>query len=115
MAVIHRGINIKLPPLYKYLDVNGARLTLKNQTFKHSKPSDFTDKEDMTAISAFTDDIKTACIKMQNSIADCLANNVSRQCQPIVTDLMQATLLADMLYLYSSLSPIANQNALLQH
>lgn len=68
-----------LPPLYKYLDITGARLTLQNQTFKHSNPSDFTDKEDMTVISAFPDDIKTACIKIQNSIADCLANNVDRQ------------------------------------
>lgn len=70
---------MKLPPLYKYLDVNGARLTLQNQTFKHSKPSDFTDKEDMTTISAFPDDIKTACIKIQYSIADCLAKNSGKE------------------------------------
>jgi hypothetical protein len=30
-----------LPPLYKYLDVQGAKLTLGNRTFKHAKPSTF--------------------------------------------------------------------------
>ena len=37
-----------LPPLYKYLDVTGAKLTLQNGTFKHAKPSDFNDLEDLT-------------------------------------------------------------------
>jgi hypothetical protein len=37
-----------LPPLYKYLDVQGAKLTLGNRTFKHAKPSDFNDTEDLT-------------------------------------------------------------------
>lgn len=68
-----------LPPLYKYLDINGARLTLKNQTFKHSRPSDFSDKEDMTVISAFSDDINTACIKIQYSMIDCLAKNLDKE------------------------------------
>lgn len=36
-----------LPPLYKYLDVKGAKLTLGNDTFRHAKPSDFNDVEDM--------------------------------------------------------------------
>ena len=31
------------PPLYKYLDVRGAKLTLGNKTFRHAKPSDFND------------------------------------------------------------------------
>jgi hypothetical protein len=45
-----------LPPLYKYLDISGAKLTLENQTFKHSKPSDFNDTEDLTVRSIFTED-----------------------------------------------------------
>jgi hypothetical protein len=36
-----------LPPLYKYLDIRGAKLTLDNKTFKHSKPVDFNDVEDL--------------------------------------------------------------------
>jgi hypothetical protein len=34
-----------LPPLYKYLDVQGAKLTLGNNTFRHAKPSTFNDVE----------------------------------------------------------------------
>ena len=45
-----------LPPLYKYLDVSGAKLTLGNRTFKHAKPSDFNDTEDLTIKSIFTED-----------------------------------------------------------
>lgn len=37
------------PPLYKYLDLQGAKLTLGNRTFKHSKPSDFNDTEDLNS------------------------------------------------------------------
>jgi hypothetical protein len=36
------------PPLYKYLDVQGAKLTLENKCFRHSKPSYFNDTEDFT-------------------------------------------------------------------
>jgi hypothetical protein len=42
-----------LPPLYKYLDFQGAQLTLGNRTFKHAKPSDFNDTEDLTIQSTF--------------------------------------------------------------
>jgi hypothetical protein len=42
-----------LPPLYKYLDFKGALLTLANKTFKHAKPSDFNDTEDLTLQSLF--------------------------------------------------------------
>jgi hypothetical protein len=52
------GVSAKMPipaspTLYKFLDVNGARLTLRNRTFKHAKPSDFNDKADMTVESLF--------------------------------------------------------------
>ena len=43
-----------LPPLYKYLSVQGAKLTLGNNTFKHAKPSDFNDIEDLTIQSIFS-------------------------------------------------------------
>ena len=48
------------PPLYKYLDIQGAKLTLKNRCFKHSKPSYFNDTEDLTARSIFPEDDDTA-------------------------------------------------------
>jgi hypothetical protein len=44
-----------LPPLYKYLSVEGARLTLSNNTFWHAKPSTFNDREDLTVAGMFTD------------------------------------------------------------
>lgn len=55
-----------LPPLYKYLDVQGAKLTLGNKTFKHAKPSDFNDTEDLTIQSIFPEDIETALKRVSN-------------------------------------------------
>lgn len=49
-----------LPPLYKYLDISGAKLTLGNRTFKHAKPSDFNDTEDLTIRSIFAEDTEKA-------------------------------------------------------
>jgi len=49
-----------LPPLYKYLNVSGAKLTLRNKTFKHAKPSDFNDTEDLTISSIFREDVEIA-------------------------------------------------------
>ena len=42
-----------LPPLYKYLSVEGARLTLGNNTFWHAKPSTFNDSEDLKVAGMF--------------------------------------------------------------
>jgi hypothetical protein len=50
-----------LPPLYKYLDVQGAKLTLGNRTLKHAKPSDFNDTEDLTIQSIFLEETEAAC------------------------------------------------------
>jgi hypothetical protein len=35
--------NMALPPLYKYLRVDGAKKTLGTNTFRHAKPSSFND------------------------------------------------------------------------
>src|ERR1700757_2762196 len=59
-----------LPPLYKYLNVHGAKLTLGNRTFRHAKPSDFNDIEDMTAQSLFADDINVALEKVSEGHLD---------------------------------------------
>ena len=41
-----------LPPLYKYLSVEGAKKTLGNNAFRHAKPSSFNDIEDPTVAPA---------------------------------------------------------------
>ncbi len=53
-----------LPPLYKYLDVSGAKLTLGNRKFKHARPSDFNDLEDLTIQSIFPEDTEEALKKI---------------------------------------------------
>lgn len=67
-----------LPPLYKYLDVQGAKLTLGNGTFKHAKPSDFNDTEDLTVQSIFPEDIEAACKKASLGAIDVIAANLDR-------------------------------------
>jgi hypothetical protein len=59
-----------LPPLYKYLSVEGARLTLGNSTFRHAKPSDFNDIEDMTVESIFPDETEVALKKLSEGFTD---------------------------------------------
>lgn len=66
-----------LPPLYKYLDVQGAKLTLGNRTFKHAKPSDFNDTEDLTIQSIFPEDVEAALTKLANSFTDVIVKNVN--------------------------------------
>src|SRR3982074_32542 len=57
-----------LPPLYKYLNVQGAKLTLGNRTFRHAKPSDFNDIEDMTVQSIFPEEMPS---RIAISAIDC--------------------------------------------
>lgn len=59
-----------LPPLYKYLNVEGAKLTLGNRTFRHAKPSDFNDIEDMTVESIFRDETEVALKKLSEGSID---------------------------------------------
>jgi hypothetical protein len=58
------------PPLYKYLDVRGAKLTLGNRTFRHAKPSDFNDIEDMTVQSIFPEETEAALKRMSEGFTD---------------------------------------------
>src|ERR1700722_2005393 len=66
-----------LPPLYKYLGVEGARLTLRNRTFKHAKPSDFNDTEDLTIQSIFPEALEDACEIMYDSFTDTILKNIN--------------------------------------
>lgn len=67
---------MELPPLYKYLDVQGARLTLKNRAFKHAKPSTFNDTEDLTIHSIFPEDDETALAQLKNGFVDLLMQHI---------------------------------------
>lgn len=66
-----------LPSLYKYLDVKGAKLTLSNGTFKHSRPSDFNDIEDLTVQSIFPEEIENALKKISDNFTDVILQHVN--------------------------------------
>jgi hypothetical protein len=66
------GVSMTQPPLYKYLDVNGAELTLKNKCLKHAKPSEFNDTEDLTIRSIFPEDDETALRQLEIGFVDVL-------------------------------------------
>lgn len=68
-----------LPPLYKYLDVSGAKLTLGNRTFKHAKPSDFNDTEDLTIQSIFAEDTEEALKKIAGSFTDVILRHLDEE------------------------------------
>jgi len=68
-----------LPPLYKYLDVSGAKLTLGNRTFKHAKPSDFNDIEDLTIQSIFAEDTEEALKKIADGFTDTILRNLNKE------------------------------------
>lgn len=65
-----------LPPLYKFLDIRGAKLTLGNGTFKHAKPSDFNDVEDLTVQSIFQEDLEVALQKITLNFTDLVLRHV---------------------------------------
>jgi hypothetical protein len=73
-----------LPPLYKFLSVEGANLTLGNGTFKHAKPSDFNDTEDLTLQSIFPEDLEAALKKAAEGFPDVIARNLDAKptCKP---------------------------------
>jgi len=65
-----------LPPLYKYIDVEGAKLTLGNRTFKHAKPSDFNDTEDLTIQSIFPEELETALKTASQGMLDVILKHL---------------------------------------
>lgn len=66
-----------LPPLYKYLGVDGAKLTLGNRAFRHAKPSTFEDLEEMTIGSVFPEDIDLALAKLSDGCVDVIVENAN--------------------------------------
>ncbi|WP_316235319.1 MULTISPECIES: DUF2971 domain-containing protein [unclassified Bradyrhizobium] len=67
---------MSLPPLYKYLDVQGAKLTLGNKCFRFAKPSEFQDKTDMTSERLFPVKLETALAAMPDGFVDAIRGNL---------------------------------------
>jgi hypothetical protein len=67
----------QLPPLYKYLDVQGATLSLRSRTFKHSKPSYFNDTEDLTIKSIFPETDEDAVKILNAGLSDVILRNLN--------------------------------------
>jgi hypothetical protein len=68
-----------LPPLYKYLDVSGAKLTLAKRTFKFARPSDFNDLEDLTIQSIFPEDTEEALKKITGGFVDVILRHLDEE------------------------------------
>lgn len=66
-----------LPPLYKYMGVQGAKLTLGNRTFRHAKPSTFNDVEDMTIQSLFPIDVEAALEELVRCFDDVILRHLN--------------------------------------
>jgi DUF2971 family protein len=67
---------MSLPPLYQYLSVQGAKLTLANQCFRFAKPSEYDDLEDMTVRSLFPDKLENALATMPDGFVDAIMANL---------------------------------------
>jgi hypothetical protein len=65
-----------VPRLYKYLDIEGARLTLGNRCFKHAKPSTFNDNVDLTIRGLFPEDDETALAIIERNFTDVLVKHL---------------------------------------
>jgi len=76
-------------PLYKYLGVEWARLTLTNQTFKHAKPSDFYDLEELTIRSIFPGDDASALRELEAGFTDVLLAHLDDQPTSLNVDLRE--------------------------
>jgi Protein of unknown function (DUF2971) len=64
-----------LPPLYKYLNVDGAKKTLGNRCLRFAKPSEYEDLEDMTVQSLFPDELEAALAILSDGFVDAIAAN----------------------------------------
>ncbi len=62
--------------LYKFLDPVGGKLTLGNGTFKHAKPSDFNDVEDLTISGVFPCSIEESLQEIERSFVDIIFRNL---------------------------------------
>lgn len=61
---------------YKFLDPDGGMLTLENGTFKHAKPSDFNDVEDLTINGVFPSSIEGSIEEIERNFLDIIIKNL---------------------------------------
>lgn len=78
-------------PLFKFLDPHGAKLTLGTGTFKHAKPSDFNDTEDLTISSAFPRNLQDFLLAIQRNFISVVTQNLD--CEPTCSSPMREQLL----------------------
>jgi hypothetical protein len=69
--------NMALPPLHKYLRVDGAKKTLGTNTFRHAKPSSFNDIEDLTIASIFPEGEEAALAIISANFVDVILANLN--------------------------------------
>jgi Protein of unknown function (DUF2971) len=67
-----------LPPLYKYLGVEGAKKTLDTNTFRHAKPSSFNDIEDLTVASIFPEGEEAAVAAISANFVDVIVADLHK-------------------------------------
>jgi hypothetical protein len=65
-----------LQPLYKYLDVRGAKLTLGNRCLRFAKPAEFKDNTDMKAEGLFPDELEKALVILADGFVDAIMANL---------------------------------------
>ena len=58
------------------MDLRGAKLTLANGTFRHAKPSDFNDTEDLTIQSVLPGNLDDALAELENSFVDVIIKHL---------------------------------------
>jgi hypothetical protein len=80
-----------LPPLYKYLDVNGAKLTLNNRTLSSCEALHFRDSEDMTIQSVFPEDVEATVTRLADCCVDVFVENIDAAptCRPELAQTVQ--------------------------
>ena len=79
-------------PLYKFLDPAGGNLTLGNGTFKHAKPSDFNDVDDLTISGVFPCSVEESLQQIEQNFADIIFRNL--EVEPTCTSPMREKLLS---------------------
>jgi hypothetical protein len=67
-----------LPPLYKYLSVDGGKKTLGTNTFRHAKPSSFNDAKDLTISNIFPEREEAALAVISASFTDVILANLDK-------------------------------------
>lgn len=64
------------PNFYKYLDINGARLSLGNKNFKHADPTSFNDTEELTVQNLYEGTEEEIYSTMLRHFHNVISNNL---------------------------------------